>query len=358
MTPAKALYFSLAVAFATALGVEYVRRLALRWALMDVPNERSSHVTPTPRGGGIVIAAAVLITLVAWGSKSETVAWMGLVAGGATVVAVSWIDDVRTISAWPRFAAQAIATLFVLYSTAVWDSVTLPGGASLTLGPASWAFALVWVVGLTNAFNFMDGIDGIAGLQAVISGGAWCAMGLFLNVPIATWTGGAVAAASLGFLVHNWSPARIFMGDVGSAFLGFILSGMGLAAADQASTAGGRIPLASLLVVWPFVFDAGYTFLRRLRAGEDVFAAHRSHLYQRLVIAGWSHRATATVYAACATVAAAAGVGWAIASDGRMVVLGLVGIPALILVCVRNVEKQGLMPTPTVPVKQPSESTD
>ena len=138
----------------------------------------------------------------------------------------------------------------------------------------------------------MDGIDGIAGGQAVVAGLGWAALGWLSDQPLVGILGILLAASSLGFLGHNWPPARIFMGDVGSAFLGFTFAVLAVAAAQR----DARLALAGVLLVWPFIFDACFTFLRRLRNGENVFAAHRSHLYQRLVIAGYSHRTVTLLY--------------------------------------------------------------
>jgi UDP-N-acetylmuramyl pentapeptide phosphotransferase/UDP-N-acetylglucosamine-1-phosphate transferase len=152
---------------------------------------------------------------------------------------------------------------------------------------------LLWIVGLTNAFNFMDGSDGIAGITAaavaagIATAAAACGAG-----PVAV-IAAAFAGASLGFLTSNWQPARIFMGDVGSAFCGFLLAVLPLAV--RADAVPEVLPVAAL-ALWPFIFDTSLTLLRRLRAGENIFQAHRSHLYQRLVIAGWSHRDVASLY--------------------------------------------------------------
>lgn len=324
-----------------AAAVEGVRRYAVRHSVLDVPNDRSSHDVPTPRGGGVAIAGVVLTVLVGWGLTRGGGGWASLAAGGLAVAAVSWVDDVRTLSTGPRFAAQALAALLVLVATPAWSVVALPGGAEVSLGVAAWPLAIVWVVGLTNAYNFMDGIDGIAGIQAVAAGTAWFAAGLILGAPLVAWVGGACAAASIGFLLHNWAPARIFMGDVGSAFLGFIFAGLSLVATPLAGTVAGRVPLASLLFVWPFVFDAAFTFLRRLKNGEDVLAAHRSHLYQRAVIAGGSHARVASLYGLASGVSGVCGLLWVWAGSSAAVLAGLVVVPVFLLLVPPLMARQG-----------------
>lgn len=319
---------------ASALAVEGMRRLALRHGVMDIPNARSSHHTPTPRGGGLAIVA---VSMVAWAAG-----WGGGVRGLALpallIAVVSWIDDVRTLSTAPRFATHFGCAGLVLALVGFWQSVELPLIGVIPLGPLGAVVALVWIVGLTNAYNFMDGIDGLAGAQAVVAGAAWFASGLMLGLPSVAVSGLVLASASAGFLIHNWSPARIFMGDVGSAFLGFCFGALGVTSAVTAEEGGSRVPLAALLFVWPFVFDATFTFLRRLRAGEDVFAAHRSHIYQRLVVAGKSHRFVSVLYAALAAVCATGGYLWLTQASPWIASCTLVVPPVLLLPLVRFAE--------------------
>ena len=164
---------------------------------------------------------------------------------------------------------------------------------------------MLWI----NAYNFMDGIDGLAGSQTVVAGLGWLVPGGIVGLPI---FGVLVAGSSLGFLGHNWPPTRIFMGDVGSVFLGFTLAVL----AVIGGLAHPRLPLAGLLVVWPFVFDTTFTIVRRLRRGENIFAAHRSHLYQRLVIAGYSQRAVTLLYAGLALVGVVLALAWVLELPG------------------------------------------
>jgi UDP-N-acetylmuramyl pentapeptide phosphotransferase/UDP-N-acetylglucosamine-1-phosphate transferase len=155
----------------------------------------------------------------------------------------------------------------------------------------------------------MDGIDGLAGSQAIVAGMGWALLGSLSNQPLIGGLGILLAASSLGFLRHNWPPARIFMGDVGSAFLGFSFAALPLlaASAETAGTAGGRWVVIGALLVWPCVFDTAFTLLRRLRNREPIFKAHRSHLYQRLVISGLSHRRVTSIYALLSSLTAVAG---------------------------------------------------
>ena len=333
MTPAGLAVAALGGAVATGFGVEAVRRFALRRQILDVPNERSSHVAPTPRGGGVAIVAACAAGWAVDAASGAGGALAALAVSALLVAVVSAVDDVRTLTARSRFTAHVVAAAVLIVGAGGWDVVEVPFVGAVPLGWGGAALAGVWVVGLTNAFNFMDGIDGIAGAQGAVAGTAWAVVGAGLGQAAVGLTGALVAGAALGFLVHNWPPARIFMGDVGSAFLGFTLAAVALVAD------GARIPVAAVLFVWPFVFDASYTFVRRLRRGENVFEAHRSHVYQRLVIAGWTHRGVSLVYAGLAALSASSGAAWALGGPAVAVALGL-ALPLALLPLVRRVERR------------------
>ena len=153
----------------------------------------------------------------------------------------------------------------------------------------------------------MDGIDGIAGIQAATAAIGWLAVGLISRIPLISAAGILLGSSSLGFLFHNWQPAKVFMGDVGSAFLGYSYAVLPLVAGQLiSSTLAGRLPLAGFLMVAPFVEDALFTFFSRLARREKLAHAHRSHLYQRLVISGLSHRSVALIYGALGLVGSCA----------------------------------------------------
>lgn len=259
---------------ASAILTWLVRRYALRSALLDVPNERSLHRTPTPRGGGIAIVVVTLVGLAgfaATGVIPSSVAWT-LGVGGALVGAVGWLDDRRGVSAPVRALVHTVAALWAV--AWVWGE---PAPAAI-LG----AIGIVWAV---NLYNFMDGIDGLAAGEAVSVGLVAGALLLLAGDAALSTVALLVAAASAGFLVWNWAPARIFMGDVGSGFLGYTFSALALL-----SHRAGTVSLALWLVVLGvFLFDATVTLLRRVAHGERWYQAHRSHAYQRLVQAGSSH---------------------------------------------------------------------
>lgn len=253
-----------------------VIRLTQARQLLDIPNARSSHLVPTPRGGGIgpvAAASAALWFLVAEGSGTTA---LGVVTGAAlAVAAIGLVDDLKPLSAGLRLAIQLGAALVLL--------AALPGFPQLVLGDwraPTWlsvAAVLVWLVWLTNLYNFMDGIDGLAGLHGVAVGVA-AAVVLGLSDSDLWPAPLVVAVATAGFALWNYPPARIFMGDVGSAWLGFLLAGL----AVLSSFDNPRLPWCWLILVAVFASDATLTLLTRLVRGETIHEAHRSHQYQRL----------------------------------------------------------------------------
>lgn len=315
-----------------------------RRGILDRPNERSSHARATPRGGGLAIVAVVVVAAVlAVVLHPESYRRLSAVIFPAlTIAIISWFDDVSSVPNRVRFAFHLIAAAGATSVLGPVSEVSLGSFGMLALGPLAWPLTLLWIVGLTNAFNFMDGIDGIAGITSAAAGIALAALAAVVAAPAVGGVAAALACASLGFLAFNWQPARIFMGDVGSAFCGFVVAVLPLAFPPELVPAA--IPVA-VLAVWPFVFDTAFTIVRRLRRRENVFQAHRSHLYQRLVIAGWSHRAVAAIYGGLAAMSGAIAVApW---FDGGLrhtvdfvsiglVVLGAVTLVGMVLVWERQ----------------------
>lgn len=282
-------------ALLSAAFVELIRVWTHHKQILDHPGHRSSHTQPTPRGGGIAIVVLTLGGLTALELIRPFTSWATLAAfviPALAIAIVSWIDDMRGTPASLRFAIHLGAAIVAV----VWL------GRFAFLGVIGIAIAILWIAGLTNAYNFMDGIDGIAGLQAVIAGAAWAYIGFRFAIPVAGLTGALIAGASLGFLFHNWSPARIFMGDVGSAFLGYTFAVITVLAAER----NPRLAICGFLLVWPFVIDTTFTILRRAARGERLHEAHKSHMYQRLHQRGWSHARVSVLYGFLAMLGVAA----------------------------------------------------
>ncbi len=257
-----------------------VRQHALRAGVLDVPNLRSSHSVPTPRGGGLAIVLAICLGIIyLWSTAAiKGAAAVALVGCGGIVAVVGYLDDRFGLGAGLRFATHLLATgaaVVLLGPQAIAESMlpALPAAIALLL-------VIIGVCWWLNLFNFMDGIDGIAATESAFVAGSAAALW--------AWRGGSdgqltlqviVAGASLGFLLWNWAPARIFMGDVGSGFLGFVL---GLLALSSSLERGPLSIWTWLILGSVFVGDATVTLLRRVARGERWYTAHRSHAYQRL----------------------------------------------------------------------------
>lgn len=280
-------------------GVEKFRRWSLKKQIVDVPNERSSHVAPTPRGGGLVfVVIALAFYAVAALPEKNNFRWSYLL-GAALIASISWLDDLFSVATVWRFVVHGFAAALIIFTDGYWREIYLPLAGTIDFGAAGAFLTFCWIVGLTNAYNFMDGVDGIAGTQALTAGVGWLVVGTLLGYGATALYGGVIAFACLGFLIHNRQPAKIFMGDIGSAFLGYSFAVLPLLAkAENSSDAANNavLPLLSVLLVWFFVFDASYTFLRRLLKKDKVWRAHREHLYQKMVARGYSHAAVAAVY--------------------------------------------------------------
>lgn len=258
--------------------------------LLDYPNERSLHSRPTPRTGGVGILAAVyvvgLASVIYYGFAGDEPLWLaGL---GALVGATSLADDRFGLSPVYRLVAHAVAGALLVYAVFRLPGVTLPGLYWELSRPLIDLFAVLFVVWMINLYNFMDGMDGFAGGMAVIGFGAFGFLGWMASVPLFAAMSWVIAAAAGGFLVWNFPPARIFMGDVGSAVIGFLAAALSLWAARDAI-----FPLwVAVLVFSPFIVDATVTLIRRAIRGEKVWRAHKSHCYQRLAQIGWGHKKT------------------------------------------------------------------
>ncbi len=271
--------------------------------ILDVPNERSSHETPRPRGGGLGILVGILVGSAggwAFGIEPPTlVFWMG---AGLMALAGFLGDWSGGVSVLGRLLIQVVAAGLVVRWAGGLSRLPLPAPLDVPLGPFGIPLAVVWIVGVTNLYNFLDGIDGYAGLQGVVAGLGMAAL-LVVHPPLAF--GLVLAGACLGFLAHNWHPARIFMGDAGAYLLGFMLAALPF---EIGPAERPRLVFATTLCLWFFLSDGTFTILRRLVGGEKIWTAHRSHLYQRLVRAGMSHGAVALRVSAAATVVAALGI--------------------------------------------------
>jgi UDP-N-acetylmuramyl pentapeptide phosphotransferase/UDP-N-acetylglucosamine-1-phosphate transferase len=271
-----------------------VIRYAHMARMHDAPGARRMHVQPTVRGAGLGFVAVILAGWAGWGLAlgwhNPLGRWALCAALGLLLVAgVSWIDDRRGLPVWPRLALHGVATLCLLVGT--WPSLS---------AELPWPLALLLpllALPAINFWNFMDGINGLAASQAIVVAVAWSALALTAGDTPAAWFAALVAGAVLGFLPSNFPRAQAFMGDVGSASLGFVVAALAL---QPVHDAPALRPAAFALIAVVFL-DTGWTLAWRMlrRPRRRWYTAHREHLYQWLTRSGWGHTRTTLTYLAC-----------------------------------------------------------
>lgn len=323
--------FAWLLAFMVAAGSALLMlRTGIFLSVVDRPNERSLHTRITPRVGGIPLLLGAFVGCGLLACVPHLIELTLALLGGVGVLAcVGATDDRVGLSAGARLVWQIAASA---------GAVVLLGHAT-TQGPIAGLppvlLDLVLVLTITwssNLYNFMDGSDGLAGSMGALGFGALASVAVWRDAPDLAVIASAFAGSSLGFLMFNWHPARIFLGDVGSVPLGFAASVVGIAGASR----GAWSLWTPLFAFWPFAFDATWTLARRLLRGARIWEAHREHLYQKLVRMGWGHKTTALVescvMAACASLAAAtAAVPWQLgALAAALLLLMSLGVAILV----------------------------
>jgi Fuc2NAc and GlcNAc transferase len=254
-----------------------LRRYALVRNVVDIPTARSSHSVPRPRGGGVAIVVCFLLTLpvlVFFDAISWRLMW-ALLGAGAGIAVLGFLDDHRHIAARWRLLGHFAGSIWALSWLGGLPALSLPG-STLDLGWIGHVLAVVYLVWLLNLYNFMDGIDGIASIEAICVCAGGALLYLVLEVSGAATLPLMLAAAVCGFLFWNFPPAKIFMGDAGSGFLGIVLGIFSL----QAAWIAPQLMWSWLILLGVFIVDATWTLFRRLLRGDKVYEAHRSHAYQ------------------------------------------------------------------------------
>jgi len=287
------LFLLIAASFLFALvGTRWLAAPGNRWSSADLPNHRSLHDKVTPRGGGLSIMAILLLAQLITSFQGEAIfpSWMTVI-GFVAIGLVSYWDDRLSLPSYVRFFVHFAAASLLFWDHLRWDALPLPGllDMPVALGWLAFPATVLFAVWFTNLFNFMDGLDGLSGGMAVFGFGG-CSWMAFLGADPQLGTLCAVtSAAAAGFLVWNFPPARIFMGDVAAAPLGFLV-----AIVSFRGISSGAFDLwVPLILFAPFWVDATVTLLRRAFRRERFWEPHRSHAYQRLAQAGWGHRRTA-----------------------------------------------------------------
>ncbi len=263
---------------ASALAVRLVLGWLSRKQILDHPNERSSHSRPTPRGGGLAVTPVILIGWLIAALAGAALSGQGIVmAGGLALLALSWQDDRVSLPARTRLIVHLLAVLAGLFALPA-DQLVFQGVLPFWADRAAVAFLWLWFL---NLYNFMDGIDGITGVET-----ACLSAGLIL-LEFAPVPAAVTAGAAAGFLIWNWHPAKIFLGDSGSVPLGYLLAWLLLRLAGE-----GHWQAAMILPAYYFA-DATITLGKRAWRREKIWQAHRQHFYQQAVRGGASHRKVA-----------------------------------------------------------------
>lgn len=329
------------------------RYFASQRFMLDAPGARSSHTIATPRAGGIAIfggfAAAMILYLVFEAVGGEAFELAPLFLVGSAVFAFGAFDDVKSLRPRTKLVLQiACASAFV----AVYGPVThipAPFIGILDLGFAAFPLTVLWIVGFMNVFNFMDGINGIAGACALFVLAALAVVGV-LAPSDSSVAAIFLAAALFGYLPLNFGVGRLFMGDGGSQFVGFMIAALAVLAGDGA---GGASRLFAPIAILPFIVDVGFTLAHRFRRGRNVLKAHNEHVYQLMVRMGRSHDATATLYLTLVIFSTAVAIAVNLKSSGVQYAAGAALSAALLAFCFsvyRSANAAGLFePAPAAP---------
>lgn len=289
--------FIIILAFiSTFTGVEIFRRWSLRKKILDLPNERSSHSNPTPVGGGLIFVAVSLILylsfLIFYGYEIP----FGYFTGALIVSLISWADDLFSIPVAIRFICHSLAAFITIYFYTGISHAFIPFAGEQYLSYLAPVLLFFWIVWMINAYNFMDGVDGIAAVQAITAAIGWILLSTKFQLESTGFYAGILAAACTGFVILNWQPAKIFMGDVGSAFLGYTFAVIPFLAEKESPQNSPLYLFIAVLVLWFFIFDSILTLFRRVLQRKKFWQAHREHMYQKIIIRGYSHRFVTILY--------------------------------------------------------------
>ncbi|MBX3328801.1 MAG: glycosyltransferase family 4 protein [Nitrospira sp.] len=320
-------------------------------SILAHPNERTLHSMPTPQTGGLAVIGSVVISLILAASilaitqPSKAVLPKGVASGSVWIVismllifVVSFIDDCVGLPAVLRLGVQAVSACIIIGGVGLTlSSIPIPGGPNILLGPAAIPVSVLVILWMANLYNFMDGLDGFAGGMTFFGFGFLAYFGWQANFPVMLIIATFVAMGALGFLTHNFPPARIFMGDAGSITIGFLAGTLMILGVRD-----GIFELwVPIMIFSPFIVDATVTLSRRILRRKRIWEAHREHYYQRLVLSGWSHRRTVLTEYGVMILCGGLAVLYHHSTDkGRLIVLGAWAALFLVLgILVHRAEK-------------------
>lgn len=276
-----------------------VEKTALRLGAVDQPGGRRVHQATTPTAGGLAIVAAFWLVVGVAARSVHIPGIGGLFIGSLLLVAICLVDDIRGVPAAPRFLAQIVVAVIVVYGGVRIEGITNPlvwwgGSEYLALGRWSGPLTVLWIVFMTNAINWLDGLDGLAAGVCALAAGTLTIMAITGQMPAVAILGAAAVGACLGFLPCNFAPARIFMGDSGAMFLGYLLACIAVLGAFK-STAMVAV-LVPLLVMGVPIYDTIRTTFQRMKNGKPIYNADRTHLHHRLLDRGLTVTQTVLLY--------------------------------------------------------------
>lgn len=285
------------------VATKLVITVSLRRRILDVPNSRSSHSSPIPRLGGIGIILGFYVPLgvlylarhgTSGGCLLSSPTLLVLIIAGPGIAAAGLYDDLYRLTPAVKFVFQFLLALVVVGAGIRFGATALPLMHPFAQGLLAVPLTILWMVGFSNLYNFMDGIDGMAGVTGAIYSVLLVLFALRLGAPTLAVVGAPLAGSCLGFLFHNFPGARTFMGDVGSLFLGMIFAVLMVQLSHLSQNPASLVNV--LLVCSVYLYDGSFTLVRRMARRENIFQAHRSHLYQRLVQSGWTHKRVTLLY--------------------------------------------------------------
>lgn len=285
------------VAFAVVYGmVPLLQKWAIRVRFVDLPNKRKIHANPIPLVGGIAMVTGFLISTLLMGEVTSQ--YIGMLSGGLLMFATGLVDDWaktrgKDLPAWPKLVLQIVAALILIYSGIEIKGITIPFGNHSVYEFSPWlsvVTTLIWVVAITNMFNFLDGVDGLAAGIAAISATTLVFISILKGQPSSAMFATTLMGICLGFLRHNFHPARTFMGDSGSTFLGFILASIAIDGAFKSATlVSVVVPVFALGVP---ILDTLYVFMKRMREKRPLHIGDKSHTFHKLMQSGLSQKQT------------------------------------------------------------------
>jgi len=347
--------------FAFVLAWWFTNRLCLPGSFLSIlahPNERTLHSMPTPQTGGLAVIGSVVISLILAASvlaitqPSKAVLPKGVASGSLWIVVsmllifvVSFIDDCVGLPAVLRLGVQAVSAFIIIGGVGLTlSSIPIPGGPNILLGIATIPVSVLVLLWMANLYNFMDGMDGFAGGMTFFGFGFLAYFGWQAHFPVMLIIAVFVAMAALGFLTHNFPPARIFMGDAGSITVGF-LAGTLMILGVRDGIFEIWVPI---MIFSPFIVDATITLIRRVLCRKKIWQAHREHYYQRLVLSGWTHRRTVLAEYGVMVLCGGLAVLYHHSTDKvRLIILGAwVGMFVLIAMLVHALERKKAMACP------------